>query len=156
MALPNRSTGSTLIGSVVGFHDKSTAMTPRLLNALIQNGAATPRTVAVPPPRADPTARLTFMPALFAAIAEDKSLLGTSCGTTACQAGDVSVTAVLLRKVKTKILVGVVRSRQTTTANSVAVIVTQISPISRNVRLSVMSASAPAGTANKNIGRVAA
>src|SRR3954451_21752374 len=121
MALPNRSTGSALIGSVVGFHDKSTAMTPRLLKALIQNGAATPRTVAAPPPRADPTARLTFMPALFAAIAEDKSLLGTSCGTTACQAGDVSVTAVLLRKVNTKMLVGFTRSSHTIAANSIAV-----------------------------------
>ncbi len=53
-------------------------MTPMLLNALSQNGAAIPAAPAMTPPSAGPTARLTLMPRLFAATAEDRSDLGTS------------------------------------------------------------------------------
>ena len=51
-------------------------MTPTLLNALSQNGAAIPSAPTRMPPSAGPTARLTLMPTLFAATAADRSDLG--------------------------------------------------------------------------------
>ena len=108
------------------------------------------------PPKAGPTARLTFMPTLFAAIAGLKSAFGTSCGTTACHAGEVNVLATLVRKVNSRRLNGVARLNQTIAANIVDVIVMLDSPTIRNKRLSIMSARAPAGIAKRNIGNVVA
>ena len=71
-------------------------MTPRLLTALNQNGAAIPSGATITPPKAGPTARLRLTPTLLAAIAGLRSDLGTNCGTTACQAGNVSAPAALL------------------------------------------------------------
>ena len=44
----------------------------------------------ITPASAGPTARLTLMPTLFSATAGDRSLRGTSCGTIACQVGEIS------------------------------------------------------------------
>lgn len=64
-------------------------MIPRLLAALTQNGAAIPNPAMITPASAGPAARLIFMPTLFAATAGARSDLGTSCGTSDCQAGAV-------------------------------------------------------------------
>src|SRR3954451_4508902 len=156
MAPPSRSTGNALIAGCCGFQERSAPITPALLIALIQNGAVIPNRAATTPPTAGPTARLMFMPTLFAAIAGLRSSCGTSCGTAACQAGAVTVTAVLLKNVKSKMLTGVALPDQTTQANTVAVRVTHTSPNKRTILLSTMSARAPAGTANRNIGSVLA
>jgi hypothetical protein len=51
---------------------------------------------------------------------------------------------------------GVARPNQTIAANIAEMMVTAISTAMRNLRLSTMSAKAPAGSANKNIGKVVA
>src|SRR5262249_61077542 len=70
-------------------HHTSAPIIPRLLMALIQNGAAIPMPAAMAPPSAGPTARLTLKPTLLAATAGGGSGLGTIRGTTACPAGGV-------------------------------------------------------------------
>src|ERR1700709_2434511 len=100
------------------FQRRSASSTPTLLIALTQNGSGRPTPVIIIPPRAGPTARLTFTPMLFAAIAALRADLGTSCGTTACHAGAVKATAVLQRNVRTTTLVGFANPRLTTTAKT--------------------------------------
>ncbi len=129
-------------------------MTPRLLTALNQNGAAMPSVTTMNPPSAGPTARLTLMPTLLAAMALASSGFGTSCGTTACHAGAVIADATVTMNVKTSRLPGVMRCSQTRAAKAVEVTVTAISPTMRNTRRSTMSTSAPAGMAKRNIGSV--
>src|ERR1700675_951222 len=92
-----------------GRHPSRAAMTPRLLNALSQSGAAIPSVPATTPPSAGPTARLTFMPTLLAATAEDRSDFGTSSVTTACQAGAVTAEPTVTMKLNTNRLFGVIR-----------------------------------------------
>src|SRR4051812_7573217 len=154
IALPSRSIGSVLCPCLRGCHVSNAAMTPRLLKAFTQNGADRPRLLAITPPSAGPIARLTLIPMLFAAMAGPNSVLGTSCGTTACQAGDVKATAALLTNVNTSRFSGLTAFIQTRTAKIVPVNVMLISPTRRNRRLSTISVSAPAGIARRNIGRV--
>jgi hypothetical protein len=131
-------------------------MTARLLMALIQNGAAMPATATIMPPSAGPTARLTLKPTLFAATAGVNSCLGTSCGTIDCQAGAVIAATAPIRKVNSSKLPDVAAPTETIAANSADTAVTATSPMMRNLRLSTMSARAPAGTANRKIGSVVA
>ena len=84
-------------------------MTPRLLNALTQNGAAIPIAPASNPPIAGPTARLTLMPTLFAATAAGSSGFGTSSATTACHPGAVTAEPTVTMKLNTNRLIGVMR-----------------------------------------------
>src|SRR4051812_8776994 len=154
IALPSRSIGSVLCPCLRGCHVSNAAMTPRLLKAFTQNGADRPRLLAITPPSAGPIARLTLIPMLFAAMAGPNSALGTSCGTTACQAGEVKATAALLTNVNASRLSGLTAFAQTRTAKIAPVIVMLTSPTRRNRRLSTMSVSAPAGIARRNIGRV--
>src|ERR1700739_2199702 len=72
-----------MVGEGRHHHRASTA--PRLLMALSQKGAATPKPAITPPPSAGPMARLILKPTLFAEIAEERPPLGTSCGSIACQ-----------------------------------------------------------------------
>jgi hypothetical protein len=53
-------------------------------------------------------------------------------------------------------LVGVARPNQTIAANIADTIVYTVSPVRRNLRMSRISASAPAGIATRNIGSVVA
>ncbi len=89
---------------------------PRLEIALIQNGATMPMPEIATPPSAGPMARDTFTPTLLAAIAAGRSSLGTSCGTTACQAGTVSAPAAPIRNVNNRRLPGAARPSPTITA----------------------------------------
>jgi len=106
--------------------------------------------------KAGPTARLTLTPTLFAATASGRSCLGTSWGTIDCHAGAVSAAPVSTRKVKNSNLPGVTRSSQTSAASAVELTVMKDSTTISRRRLSTMSASAPASSANRKIGRLVA
>src|SRR5437868_9299245 len=88
-------------------------ITPTLVTALTQKGAAIPTAAAIAPPNAGPTARLMFTPTLFMAIAGGKSLRGTSIGTTACQAGEAAATQDSITKVNSNSVQGVASSSHT-------------------------------------------
>ena len=131
-------------------------MTPRLLIALTQKGAAIPKSPMMLPASAGPTARLMLTPTLLAATAGMRSCAGTSSGTIACQAGAVSAPPAPIRNIKSKSRVGVTWPNPTRAANIADTSVVAPSRAIRNLRLSTMSASAPAGRANRNIGRLVA
>ena len=84
--------------------------------ALSQNGATMPKPVIVAPPSAGPSAREIFTPTLLAAMAADRSSLGTSRGTTACQAGAVNAPAAPIRSVNSSKLAGVAKPKPTIAA----------------------------------------
>src|ERR1700722_5551946 len=156
MAFVNRSSGRWLVVVRGARHHRSAPMTPRLLIALIQNGAARPTSPMIVPARAGPTARLILMPTLLAATAGMRSLAGTKSGTIACQAGAVSAPPTPIRNIKNKSTIGVTWPKPTKAANIAETSVVAPSSVIRNLRLSKTSASAPAGSANRNIGRLVA
>lgn len=84
-------------------------MTPMLLNALSQNGAAMPKAPTMMPPSAGPTARLTLTPTLFAATAAGSSGFGTSRVTTACHAGYVMAEPTVTMKLNNRSPIGGLR-----------------------------------------------
>src|SRR3984957_14128110 len=125
-----------------------------LLTALTQTGAPSPNDTTNRPPSAGPSARLILMPTLFAATAACNSGLGTNCVTIACQAGAVNAEPIDTRKLKISKLVGPVRCSQKGTANAIEAAVYAVSPAIRKRRWLMMSTSAPAGIAKRNIGSV--
>src|SRR5579862_7516262 len=154
MAFPKVSGGSVERLFFGALQRTRAPITPMLLNALNQNGTAIPTVAIMTPPSAGPTARLTLMPTLFAATAPGRSDFGTSSGTTACQAGAVIAEAAVTMKLKTSNVTGVMKCSQTSAAKAVEVRVTALSPMIKKRRRSTMSTSAPAGIANRNIGRL--
>ena len=84
--------------------------------ALIQNGATMPKAEIATPPSAGPSAREMFTPTLLAAMPADKSSLGTSRGTTACQAGTVNAPAAPSSNVNRSKLPGVAKPSPTIAA----------------------------------------
>src|SRR5262249_50054299 len=82
--------------------------------------------------------------------------LGTSCGTTACQAGACIAPTTPLRNVNSSRLPGVAMSSVMTSANAPEITAIASSVPTRNFRRSTRSATAPAGIARRNIGSVAA
>src|SRR6185437_1727556 len=134
----------------------NTAITPPLLNASSQNGAAIPNPAMITPASAGPTARLMLTPTLLAATAVARSSLSTSCGTIDCQAGASKAVSMLLTNINSNNVLAVTRSAETKPANITETRVTSASKVRIKRRLSMMSASAPAGSANRNIGRLAA
>src|SRR4051812_21321404 len=156
MALMKRSAGNRRAGRGAGRHHFNATMVPRLLTALTQNGTPMCAAAVSTPANAGPIARLILTPTLFAATAEGNSSRGTSCGTMDCHAGAVTAAKTSTRKVNSSKVGGVIRSRPTSAANTVATIMIVVSARSKRRRLSTMSASAPAGSANRNIGRLVA
>ncbi len=77
-------------------------MTPMLLKASSQKGAAIPSAPTMTPPSAGPIARLTLMPTLLAATADGKSGFGTSLATTDCHAGAVMAEPTVTTKLNTQ------------------------------------------------------
>jgi hypothetical protein len=110
----------------------------------------------ITPASAGPTARLILTPTLLAATAAERSSLGTSCGTIDCQAGASRAESVLLTNMNSSNVHAVTRLVETRTANTTETRVTRTSRARMKRRLSMMSASAPAGSANRNIGKLAA
>src|SRR5258708_7659064 len=100
MALRRRSAGSCRLRDVGARHHHKAAMTPKLLRAFAQKGVAIPPPAVMIPPNAGPMARLILIPTLLAVTAGDNSLRGTSCGTTACQAGATRAEAAPIRNAK--------------------------------------------------------
>ena len=84
--------------------------------ALSQNGATMPKAEIIAPPSAGPIAREMLTPTLLAAMAAERSSLGTSCGTTACQAGEVNAPAAPSTSVNNNKLTGVARPSATIAA----------------------------------------
>jgi len=89
---------------------------PRLATALAKNGATMPNAEIAAPPSAGPSAREILTPTLLAAMPTGKSSFGTSCGTTACQAGAVNAPAAPINSVNNKRLPGVARPNPTIAA----------------------------------------
>src|SRR5467141_3789362 len=156
MAPPSRSARRTALDEFGRRHHNNAPSTPRLEIALIQNGETMPRPAIAAPPRAGPIAREAFTPTLLAATAEVKSSLGTSSGRTDCQAGRVNAPTAPMRNVNSNKLSGVAKSRPTIAAYTTHSAVYRTSTVIRNLRLSKISASAPAGIANRNTGSVLA
>src|SRR5262245_27685495 len=96
------------------------------------------------------------MPTLFAAIAPCRLCAGTSCGTTACQAGAWIAPSIPLRNVNSSRFAGVAASSDTMSANAPEISAIASSVLTRNFRRSMISATAPAGIARRNIGNEAA
>ena len=70
-----------------------------------------------------------------------------------CQAGASNAPNRLIRKVNSNNVTGFTRSAETSAAKIAETTVIKISRTMIKRRLSIISASAPAGTANRNIGR---
>src|SRR5262249_35699264 len=127
-----------------------------VLKALTQEGAAMPSAPIAKPASAGPTARLRLKPTPLRATAARSSSLGTSCGTMACQAGIARTVATPDRKIKVSSQFGVTQLSHTNIANRAAITTAVICTRIRRRRRSTMSANAPAGRLNRNIGRVVA
>ena len=96
-------------------------------------------------------------PTLLAATAAgSSSLRRTSCGTIDCHAGATMAAPASIRNVNSSSVSGVTSSSQTSAANSAETTTIALSATISSRRLSTMSASAPAGSANRNIGRLVA
>jgi hypothetical protein len=110
----------------------------------------------ITPVMAGPTTRLMLTPTLLMATAEERAGDGTSSGTIACQAGVSSAASVPSSNMKSSSTPGPTACSMTSNANNAlrSVVATSSTSISR--RLSSMSASAPAGNANRNNGRLLA
>src|SRR5262245_52208218 len=96
------------------------------------------------------------MPTLFAAIAPCRLCAGTSCGTTACQAGAWTAPRTPLGNVDSSRFAGEGESSDTMSANAPEISAIASSVLTRNFRRSMISATAPAGIARRNIGNEAA
>lgn len=131
-------------------------MVARLLKASSQNGAARPSAAVTTPLSAGPIARLMLTPTLFTATAPCSSSRGTSIGTIACQAGASKALPVATTNMNTSKSGAVTRPRVTSVAKIAAITRIPISTPMRYRRLSTMSVMAPAGRANRNIGRLEA
>ena len=108
------------------------------------------------PPRAGPTARDRLNPALFREMAWVSSRRGTSSGTIACQAGAFMAAPRPSRKVKLNSTQGEAAPSSVRAARSAAATVIQAWVASKRRRRSMMSARAPAGSDNRNMGKMPA
>jgi hypothetical protein len=134
MALPKSSGGSAELLFAGARHQMSAKMTPTLLKASSQKGAAIPSVPMMIPPSAGPIARLTLMPTLLAATADGKSGFGTSLATTDCRAGAVMAEPTVTTKLNSSKLTGVIRCSHTSAANAAETTVIVDSPTSKKRR----------------------
>ena len=108
------------------------------------------------PANAGPTARLILIPRLLSATAACSSRRGTRLGTIDCHAGATRDAKVAAIKVNPSRMAGVTRPDHTRRPKPATHNVTAIWMTSSRRRRSTMSARAPAGSANTNIGNVVA
>src|SRR5258705_1553198 len=92
----------------------------------------------------------------FSATARVSSDGGTSSGVIACQVGVFIATPIPSANVKTRSVVGVMRSTNAKTASSAAATSIQVWVTSSSRRRSTMSATAPAGSPTTKTGRLVA
>src|SRR5436305_4345293 len=155
MAPQMRSAGS--IASSVGRRQKKrTTSTPRNETALTRKVTAGPEAATTRPARAGPAARAMLKPMLPRVTAAGRSSRGTISGMLACQAGPFKAAPSPSRKVKPRRIQGVVAPAAVNAQRPKAATVIQIWVTRRSRRLSSTSATAPAGSDSRNIGRLVA
>src|ERR1700751_3898611 len=108
------------------------------------------------PANAGPMARLIFKPTPLRATAERSSSFGTSCGTIDCHDGIARTAAIPDKEINVSSQLGVIHSSHTKIANRAATATAAICTTIRRRRRSTMSANAPAGRLNRNMGKVVA
>ena len=118
--------------------------------------AAGPAAATARPPRAGPAERAMLKPMLPRVTAAGSSSRGTSSGMIACQAGWFMAAPRPSRKVKRRRSQGVVRPASVSRPRPAAASSIQVWVTSSRRRRSTTSASAPAGRASRNIGRLVA
>src|SRR5579864_1124913 len=155
MAPSTRSAGST-VSSAGRRQVYSTAMTPRKETAFRTKVQPGPAVATIKPPSAGPAARAMLKPMLPSAMAPGSSGRGTSSGMIACHAGLLAAAPRPSRKVKPSSHQGVIQPARVSTPRPAAATVIQPWVTSSNRRRSITSASAPAGSARKNDGRLVA
>src|SRR5947209_12131509 len=155
MAPQMRSAGS--IASSVGRRQKKrTTTTPRKEMALTRKVRDGPEAATTRPPRAGQAARAMLKPMLPRVTAAGRSSRGTISGMLACQAGPFKAAPSPRRKVKPRSTQGVVAPAAVNAQSPKAATVIQICVTSSSRRRSSTSATAPAGSDNRNIGRLVA
>ncbi|MNT03726.1 hypothetical protein D3C72_1382740 [compost metagenome] len=115
-----------------------------------------PTWATIKPPSAGPTALAKLNPALLSATAAWSSSGGTSSGMIACQAGALSAAPRPSAKVTPSSSQGVAKPASVSAARAPAATSIQVWVTRSNRRRSMMSASAPAGSARRNVGRLVA
>src|SRR6266404_6936497 len=105
---------------------------------------------------AGPTARPMLIGSAFSATARVSSDGGTSSDVIACQVGVFIATPIPSANVKTRSVVGVMRSTNARTASSAAAASIQVWVTSSSPRRSTISATAPAGSPTIKTGRLVA
>ena len=120
------------------------------------NVAAGPDAAINTPPIAGPTALAMLNATLLSETAAESSGFGTSSGTIASHAGPFSAAPRPRKNVSSKRAVGFMSPSQVMTARAVATTSIQVCVKRSSFRRSITSASAPAGSERRNIGRLAA
>src|ERR1700676_3960612 len=131
-------------------------MTPRKETALRMKVQPGPAMATIRPPSAGPAARAMLKPMLASAMAPGSSGRGTSSGMIACKAGLLAAAPIPSRKVKLRSDQGVIQPASVSAPRAAAASVIHPWVTSSNRRRSITSASAPAGSASKNDGRLVA
>src|SRR5213593_812543 len=137
-------------------HRYTTARTATNDAALGAKTSAGPAAATRTPPMAGPTARPMLIGSAFSATARVSSDGGTSSDVIACQVGVFIATPIPSANVKTRSVVGVMRSTNAKTASSAAAASIQVWITSSNRRRSTISATAPAGSPTRKTGRLVA
>src|SRR4051794_39226782 len=155
MAPQIRSAGS--IASSAGRRQKKrTTSTPRNEIAFTRKVTAGPAAATTSPARAGPRARAMLKPMLPRVTAAGRSSRGTMSGTLACQAGPLRAAPRPRRKVKARRSPGVVAWAAVNAHRPKAARVIQVWVTRSRRRRSSTSATAPAGSESRNIGRLVA
>src|SRR3954463_8915142 len=155
MAPKIRSAGS--IASSTGRRQKKrTASTPRKETALTRKVRAGPEAATTRPARAGPKARAMLKPMLPRVTAAGRSSRGTISGMLACHAGPLRAAPRPRRKVKARRIPGVVALAAVNAQRPKAARVIQVWVTRSRRRRSSTSATAPAGSESRNMGRLVA
>src|SRR5581483_2530323 len=131
-------------------------MTPQNDSALKAKVAPGPTAAISSPPIAGPTERARLIDTLFRETAGASCARGTSSATIACHAGALSAVPRPSAKVRSSSVTGVVNPAKVRSASIAAAANMSACVNSSNRRRSSTSAKAPAGSANKNIGKALA
>ncbi len=118
--------------------------------------ALTPTAPITRPPSAGPITREMLMPRPLSASAGASSFLGTSSGSTARKAGVSNAEPASSTKIRMRSVIGVIAPITVSTHSTTITASMKICAMMRSLRRSTMSASAPAGSANRNIGSAVA
>src|SRR3989475_12336050 len=150
-----RSAGNTA-GGASRRHRYTTARTATNDAALSAKTSGARAAARRTPPMAGPIARPMLIGSAFSATARVSSDGGTSSGVIACQVGVFIATPIPSANVKTRSVVGVMRSTNAKTASSAVAASIHVWVTSSRRRRSTISATAPAGNPTTRTGRLVA